>query len=43
MSKQPRNQLVNMNRLLVLIFTLTGLNMNGYKDADLPTTLALIA
>ena len=42
MSKQQRNQLVNMNRLLVLIFTLTGLNMDGYQNADLPTTLALI-
>ena len=42
MSKQQRNHLVNLNRLLVLTFTLLGLSMDGYQNADFPTTAALV-
>lgn len=43
MSVKQHNLLVNFNRVLIFILSLTGLLMDGYQHADLPVTLALLA
>jgi hypothetical protein len=41
MKTDPRNRLVNLNRVLVFVLTLGGLLMDGFRIADLLCTLAV--
>ena len=42
MNAGQRSVLVNLNRGLIFVLTLTGLLMDGYQVSDLPCTLALV-
>lgn len=41
MNARQHNRLININRMLILALTLSGLLMDGLQLADLPCTLAL--
>jgi hypothetical protein len=41
MNTRQRNRLININRVVILALTLSGLLMDGLQLADLPCTLAL--
>ena len=41
MNARQRNRLININRVLILALTLSGLLMDGLQLADLPCALAL--
>jgi hypothetical protein len=41
MNAKRRNRLININRVLIFVLTLSGLLMDGLQLADLPCTLAL--
>jgi hypothetical protein len=42
MNARQRNRLINLNRVLILALTLSGLLMDGLQTADLPCSLALL-
>lgn len=42
MNATQRIYLVNLNRLLIPGFTLTGLMMDGYQSADVLSSLAIV-
>ena len=42
MSRKQRSYLSNVNRLIIFILTVAGLLMDGFQNADIFCTIALI-
>lgn len=42
MSRKQRNYLSNVNRLIILFLTVSGLLMDGFQSSDIPCSIALV-